>query len=109
MYFLPERGTMAPNSVDTVKGESPMTDLQFTAYIELRDKYETLLQEALAMKLAPSQKGEDSVSDYQFQQYEQIRDRNDELKTELASLRKENAKLKLQVDILRTSSRRVRY
>ena len=100
---------MAQNSVDTVKGESPMTDLQFTAYIELRDKYETLLQEAVMLRLSPSPKGNEPVSDYQFQQYEQIRDRNDELSRELASLRKENAKLKLQVDILRTSSRRVRY
>ncbi len=35
---------MIPESIDYVKGETPMTDYQFKSFIELRDKYEDLLR-----------------------------------------------------------------
>ena len=85
-----------------------MTDLQFTAYVELRDKYETLLQEATELRYSLPQKAEDVVSDYQFQRYEQVRDRCEELDKELSLLRKENAKLKMQLEMFKTSSKRIR-
>jgi len=94
---------MAPDTVNFSKGESPMTDLQFTAYTELREKYEALLHEAAGMSLVPKSKTEDALSDYQFKRFEQVRDRNEELNGEIALLRKENARLKLQIELLQSS------
>jgi len=96
---------MAPDTVDISKGESPMTDLQFTAYAELRDKYEALLQEVAGESLVPSGKAEFSLSDYQFKRFEQVRDKCEELTSEIALLKKENARLKLQVELLQSSYR----
>ena len=94
---------MTPDSVDFSKGESPMTDLQFTAYVELRDKYEALLQEAAGESLAPPAKADSAFSDYQFRRFEQVRDKNEELNGEIALLRKENSRLKLQIELLQSS------
>jgi len=94
---------MAPDTVDISKGESPMTDLQFTAYTELRDKYEALLQEMAGVSIAPSGKADFTLSDYQFKRFEQVRDKCEDLSKEVALLRKENARLKLQVELLQSS------
>jgi len=94
---------MAPETVDYAKGESPMTDFQFTAYLELREKYESLLQEVVELRLVPISNSESGVSDYQFQRFEEIRDKNEELNNELAVMRKENTRLKMQVELLKTS------
>ena len=95
---------MASDNVDYAKGETPMTDQQFAAYVELRDKYEALLE----LRLAPAIRADEPVSDYQFKRFEQLRDDCEELKTELASLRKENAGLKMQLEMIKNSSRRYR-
>jgi len=94
---------MTPNNVDFSKGESPMTDLQFTAYVELREKYEALLKEAAGSSLVPPTKAEAALSDYQFRRFEQVRDKNEELSGEIALLRKENSRLKLQIELLQSS------
>ena len=94
---------MAPDTVDTLKGESPMTDLQFTAYVELREKYEVLLREAEGSSLVPPDKAKTVLSDYQFKRFEQVRDRCEELNSEIALLRKENSRLKLQLELLQGS------
>jgi len=95
---------MADDTSGFAKGESPMTDLQFSAYVELRDKYEALLE----LRLAPSIKADDTVNDYQFKRYEQLRDKCDKLSGELDSLRKENATLKLQMDMLKSNAKKYR-
>ena len=95
---------MAPDTVDYSKGETPMTDEQFKAYVELRDKYEALLE----LRVKPQIADDDSVSDYQFKRFEQLRDEHEELRNELALLRKENAGLKMQLDMFKSSSRRYR-
>jgi len=94
---------MAPDKVDFSKGESPMTDLQFTAYVELRDKFEALLQEAAGLSSVPPARSDAALSDYQFRRFEQVRDKNEELNSELKLLRKENARLKLQIELLQSS------
>jgi len=94
---------MTPDKVDFSKGESPMTDLQFTAYVELRDKYEALVQDAAGLSFVPPARAETAFSDYQFKRFEQVRDKNEELNSEIALLRKENARLKLQVELLQSS------
>lgn len=76
-----------------------MTDQQFSAYVELRDKYEALLE----LRLSPPSKEDDAVSDYQFRRFEQLRDECESLKAELAQLRKENAGLKMQLDMIKYS------
>jgi len=95
---------MAPDTVDYSKGESPMTDEQFKAYVELRDKYEALLE----LRLAPQNAGNEVVGDYQFRRYDQLRDEHEALKIESAQLRKENAGLKMQLDMFKSSARRYR-
>jgi len=95
---------MADDTVNYSKGETPMTDMQFTAYVELRDKYEALLE----MRLAPQTKADDTVNDILFQRYEQVRDKCEELSNELALLRKENAGLQMQLDMLKSTYRRHR-
>ena len=91
---------MAADSIDFAKGESPMTDLQFSAYVELRDKYEALLE----LRCKPPNKIEEAASDYQFKRYEELRDRYDDLNNEVMTLRRENARLKLQVDMFKSST-----
>jgi len=95
---------MANDTVNYLKGETPMTDMQFTAYVELRDKYEALLE----MRLAPPSNADDTVNDVLFQRYEQIRDKCEELSNELVLLRKENAGLQMQLDMLKSTYRRHR-
>jgi hypothetical protein len=99
---------MEQEIVNYAKGETPMTDMQFTAYVELRDKYETLLQEATELRYALPQKADEPASDYQFQRYEQARDRCEELDRELTVLRRENAKLKIQIEMYKSSNKRIR-
>ena len=96
---------MALDDAVKAKSESPMTDLQFTAYMELRDKYEALLAEVTALRLAQPCADDAPMSDYQFQRYEQIRDKCETLSNELAQVRKENTKLKLQAEMLRSGLR----
>ena len=96
---------MAADSVDFAKGETPMTDLQFTAYVELRDKYEALLE----LRVAPQKESESSVDDFLFQRYEQVRDKCEELSNELTLLRKENAGLQMQLDMVKSTYRRYRF
>jgi len=100
---------MAPDKdkVDYAKGETPMTDQQFAAYVELRDKYEALLELKVA-PIVPGSNADEPVSDYQFKRFEQLRDECEELKNELALLKKENAGLKMQLDMMKSSSRRYR-
>jgi len=99
---------MTTEVVDYAKGETPMTDLQFNAFNELREKYEALLQEVAVLRVEPVLKTDDVLSDYQFQRFEKVRDQCEVLSKEVASLLKENARLKLQLDMLKTSSRRSR-
>jgi len=100
---------MAPkkSSGDSIKDEEPMTDLQFSAYVEIRDKYEGLLQEVIALRVA-AEKRVEGDSDYQFKQYEEMRDRVEELSKEIVSLRRENARLRMQEDMFRNSHRKYR-
>ena len=95
---------MAADTVDYTKGESPMTDLQFTAYVELRDKYEALL----ALRIEPPKSEEEPVNETLFRSYEQVRDKCEELGNELALLRKENAGLRLQLDMRKSAYGRYR-
>jgi len=95
---------MAPDTVDYSKGESPMTDEQFKAYVELRDKYEALLE----LRVKPQNMTDDAGSDYQFRRYEQLRDEHEEFRNEIALLKKENAGLRMQLEMFRNSSRRFR-
>jgi len=97
---------MAPDTVDYSKGETPMTDLQFAAYTELRDKYEALLLEtAGGLSLVTAGKSDPVFSDYQFKRFEEVRDKCEELASEIVKLRKENSRLKLQVELLQSSYR----
>lgn len=93
---------MAPIPAHLKKGETPMTDLQFTAYMDIRDKYEALLQETIALRLAPQGKASDNVDDYQFKKYEEVRDECEQLRTELTALHKENTRLRMQVELLKS-------
>ena len=90
---------------DFKKGEASMTDLQFSAYVELRDKYEALLQEVVVLRLDAERRGSEETV-YQFRQYEEMRDKVEELTKELSSLRKENAGLRMQEDIFKNSYKR---
>ena len=76
-----------------------MTDLQFNAYVELRNKYDELLQEADRMRRAAPRTSDEGMTDYQFRRYEKLRDKCEELERELALLREENAKLKIQLEM----------
>ena len=90
---------------DSAKGEATMTDKQFSAYVEIRDKYEALLQEVIVLRMAAEKRSEGD-SDYQFRQYEEMRNKCEELGKELVSLRRENARLRMQEDIFKNSHRR---
>ena len=86
-----------------------MTDLQFTAYTDLRDKYEALLQETVELRLAAPCRTEDVVSEQQFERYVELRDKYDEQGSELVSLRKENTKLKMQLEMVKSGLRVSRF
>ena len=87
--------------IDTTKGEAFMTDYQFKAYIELRDKYDALLMEVNQLRQNEPQAPEDGMSDYQFRRYERLRDKYEEVRQELSLLREENIKLQIQAEMLR--------
>lgn len=100
---------MAPIPADLKKGDTPMTDLQFTAYMDIRDKYDALLQEIVALRLAPQGKtagpqggAAEPFGEYQFKKYEEVRDECEHLRTELTALHKENTRLKMQVELLKS-------
>ena len=93
---------MPSKPVDNAEGEATMTDYQFRAYIELRDKYDTLLLEMDQLRQKTSQTADDGMTDYQFRRYEKLRDKYEEISHELAMLREENIKLQIQTEMLRT-------
>ena len=95
---------MRDSPVNYAKGETPMTDLQFNAFIELQDKYNNLVQEISLMRRAKPRREEDGMSDYQFQRYEKIRDKCEELVREVTLLREENARLKVHSEVLKNLS-----
>ena len=101
---------MRKNTVDYAKGETPMTDLQFNAYIELQKKYNDLLDEVNHLRREkPRRSGEgrrsdEGMSDYQFQRYEKVRDKCEELSREVSALKQENAKLIVQAEMLKALS-----
>ena len=110
---------MRNKPTDTVKGEAAMTDFQFKAYIELRDKYDAAVRELDLMRQkselqakaqaeikakSASTTDDGSMSDYQFQRYEKLRDKCEEMAHENALLREENAKLKVQAEMLKSLS-----
>ena len=92
---------MQNNTVDYAKGETPMTDLQFNAFIELQKKYNDLMEEVTKLRQAKPQRGDEGMSDYQFQRYEKMRDKCEELGREVSMLREENAKLMVQAEMLK--------
>ena len=92
---------MRDNPVNYAKGETPMTDLQFNAFIELQSKYDDLVQEISLMRRAKPRRDDEGMSDYQFKRYEKIRDKCEELSREVAHLREENARLKVHSEMLR--------
>ena len=95
---------MRSKSFDHSEGESSMTDFQFKAYIELRDKYDALVQEMNQLRQKETSDGQDGMSDYQFRRYEKLRDKYEEASHQLALLREENIKLQIQAEMLRTLS-----
>ena len=96
---------MRDKSADCAKGEASMTDFQFKTYLELRDKYDAVVQELdLLRQQEESQIAEEGMSDYQFRRYEKLRDKYEEARVELTVLREENAKLKLQAQMLKALS-----
>ena len=95
---------MRNKPTDYEKGEASMTDYQFKAYSELRDKYDALLQETNQLRQKEPHHSEEGMTDYQFRRYEKLRDKYEEIKFELAVLREENTRLKVQAEMLRTLS-----
>ena len=92
---------MRGKSVDYSEGESSMTDYQFKAYIELRDKYDALLQEVNQSRHQEPCNDQDGMTDYQFRRYEKLRDKCEQMSHELALLREENIKLQIQTEMLK--------
>ena len=90
---------MMPDVVDFEKGETPMTDLQFSAYVELRNKYDALVREMDGLRKVESRPNDEGMSDYQFRRYEKLRDKCEELGRELTQLYEENARLKIQLEM----------
>jgi len=86
---------------DAAKGEAAMTDYQFKAYVELRDKYDALLLETEQLRKNEPQVVEDGMTDYQFRRYEKLRDKYEEMKVEIAMLRETNVKLQIQVEMMK--------
>ena len=95
---------MRSKSVDYAKGDASMTDYQFRAYIDLRDKYDALVQDMNQLRQKESSNGEDGMTDYQFRRYEKLRDECEELRREIYLLREENTKLKIQSEMLKALS-----
>ena len=98
---------MRSKSFDYSEGEASMTDYQFKAYVELRDKYDALVQETSQLRQKEpcnGQSGQDGMTDYQFRRYEKLRDKYEEVSHELSLLREENIKLQIQAEMLRTLS-----
>ena len=95
---------MRNKPTDYAKGEASMTDYQFKAYIELRDKYDALLQEMNQLRQKEPHHIEEGMTDYQFRRYEKLRDKYEDIKFELSLLREENAKLKIQAEMLKALS-----
>ena len=95
---------MRSKSIDDAKGEASMTDYQFKAYIELRDKYDALVLDINQMRQREPHNADDGMTDYQFRRYEKLRDRCEEMKQEITLLREENAKLKIQAEMLKALS-----
>ena len=92
---------MRDNVVNYAKGETPMTDLQFNAFIELQRKYDDLLQEVSLLRRAKPRRDDDGMTDYQFKRFEKMRDKCEELTREVAILREENVKLQIRSEVLR--------
>ena len=86
---------------DVAKGEASMTDYQFKAYVELRDKYDALLLEMEQLRKNEPEAVEDGMTDYQFRRYEKLRDKYEEVKVEMAMLREMNVKLQIQIEMMR--------
>ena len=95
---------MSGKSVDTVRGEASMTDYQFKAYIDLRDKYDAVVQELNQLRVEETQTAEIPMTDYQFRRYEKLRDKYEDMRVELSLLREENSKLKIQAEMLKALS-----
>jgi len=92
---------MQDKPADAIKGEAAMTDYQFKAYVELRDKYDALLLETEQLRNNEPQPVEDGMTDYQFRRYEKLRDKYEEMKVEIAMLREMNVKLQIQVEMMK--------
>ena len=86
-----------------------MTDFQFKAYLELRDKYEALLREMDNVNQTNTRNTEDGMTDFQFRRYEKLRDKCDEMSHELAMLREENIRLQIQAEMLKTLNEKKQY
>jgi len=78
-----------------------MTDYQFKSYIELRDKYDALVQELNQLRQSEPRNEQDGMTDYQFRRYERLRDKYEEISHELSLLREENIKLQIQTEMLK--------
>ena len=93
---------MRGKPVDNTEGDVSMTDFQFKAYIELRDKYDALLLEMDQLRQQTPNSVDDGMTDYQFRRYERLRDKYEEMSHEITMLREENIKLQIQTEMLRT-------
>ena len=92
---------MHDKTVDYAKGETPMTDLQFKAFLELQNKYDDLLHEVNQIRRAKPRRTDEGMTDYQFQRYEKMRSQCEEMNREIAQLREENARLKVHAEVLK--------
>jgi len=92
---------MRGKPVDHIEGEASMTDFQFKAYIELRDKYDALVQENNLLRQKEIAGDQDGMTDYQFRRYEKLREKFEEMSHELSLLREENIKLQIQTEMLK--------
>ena len=92
---------MYNKSANAAEGEAAMTDYQFKAYVELRDKYDALLLETEQLRKNEPQAVEDGMTDYQFRRYEKLRDKYEEMKVEMTMLREMNVKLQIQIEMMR--------
>ena len=104
MNMSSESDTMRAKPTDCAKDEASMTDYQFKTYIELRDKYDALVQELEQLRQKEPNKTEDGMTDFQFRRYEKLRDKYEEMSHELSMLREENIKLQIQAEMLRALS-----
>ena len=102
---------MFSNTIDSEKGETPMTDYQFEYIMKLKDKVAELTHE-LSVSLDMPGVANDNTSDgpdkngmtdYQFKQYETLRDKCEVMTRETNFLRMENAMLKSEIKKLKKS------